>query len=120
MPISKGLSWYESKKLMIDAIGRRDKDGLAEIWRASLENNLDAKKIYQSAKSEANLEQEMSWDDTEKLLTEIRNMGREKGMEKFNKMKESGKITPTTEKRIKSILEQEKRVKLQKEKLNIK
>lgn len=119
MPISKGLTWYEARELMVDAIRRRDEEYLIEIWRAALENELDAKKIYNSAKYEFSLGQRKEWNEVEKIIRDIKKMGREEGMKYYNELKEKGEITPDVEKQIRSILLQELEVQKQKAKVGI-
>jgi len=118
-PISKGLSWYEGRELMMDAIDRRDKEYLAEIWRALLENNLDAKKIFQSAKSEVKLGKQPKYKETEKLIRDLQKLSKEEGIKKLQEMRESNELTPEVEKQIIKILKGQAKVKKQREKIGI-
>lgn len=118
-PISKGLSWYEGRELMMDAIDKQDKDYLAEIWRALLENNVDAKKVFQSAKSEVKLKERPEFKETEKLINKLRKLGKEEGIKKLQEMRESGELTPEVEKQMIQVLKGQAEVKQQKERLDI-
>jgi len=119
MPISKGLSWYESRELMIDAIERQDKDYMIEIWRASLENNLNAKDIYNAAKIEMKQKEKLKYGDVEDLLNKLMAMPSDERVKKYQEMKESGEVTPQIEKQLKYIREQRGEVKKQREQIRI-
>lgn len=116
-PIQKGLSWYEARELMMDAIEKKDKDYLAEIWRAALENNLDARSIFDSSKSELKVEKRWKYKDIRNLINKLKKMGKEEGMKKIQEMRKSGELTPEIEKQMKNVLETEAEVKLQRRRL---
>jgi len=113
MPISKGLTWYEGRELMMDAIERRDKDYLAEIWKALLENKIDAKSVFQSAKSEVKLKKRPEFRETKKLLQKLKEMDKAEGIEKIRQMRESGKLTPEMEDQMRYLLKQEREIERQ-------
>jgi len=112
-PISKGLSWYEARELMTDAIQRKDRDMVTEIWRASLENNLNAKDIFNQAKGEVKAQARWEYKDVEKLIRDLRKMGKEEGLKKLQELKASGELTPEVEKQMKTILKGEAEVRQQ-------
>lgn len=110
-PISKGLSWYEANELMIKAIEKKDKNYLTEIWRAALENNLNAQQIYENAKREVTIKNRLEFQEVRDLVKKLREMERKKG-EKILK-----DLPQSQQEQIRKFLENEADIQRQKKKL---
>jgi len=69
-PSSKGMSDYKARELFKVAITRNKPEKIKGIWRAAVENNLDAFEAFKSAVTDLNKEA------TEEMSREIREMSK--------------------------------------------
>lgn len=117
-PISKGMSSYKARELFKQAIQRKDKNALREIYASALNNNLDAKSLFKQARTA--IKSDITFEfkkEAQKIIEKLKRLGKEKGRIEFEKMKKSGEITPELNKQLVKILKLKKSVKTQKEKM---
>jgi len=117
-PISKGMNPYWARELFKDAIKRKDKRALREVWAGALNNDLDAQALFKQAKTA--IKSDITFEfkkDAYQIIDRLRKMGRVKGMAELRHMEESGELGPELKKQIQKILAQKGAVKRQKEQL---
>ena len=120
MPISKGLGKWQGRQYFQKAIRSENLAEVQRIYRALLENNLDAESTFKQAR--AGIKRERTIDNkqqAEKLIQELRSLGKERGFEALQKMRENGTLTPEIEEQVIKILKGEGKVIQQREQLGI-
>jgi len=117
-PISKGMTPYKGRELFKDAIQRKDKRYLREIWASALNNNLNAESLFKQARSSVKSDITFEFKkEAQAIIEQLRVLGKERGMQKLRQMRESGELGPELEQQIRKIIKQQKSIKQQKRKL---
>ncbi len=118
MPVSRGMTPYKARELFKDAIERKDRRTLREIYAATLNNNLNAEKLFKQARSAVKSDITFEFKkEAWKIIEKLQKLGKERGQIEYNRMKGEGEITPELEKQLIKILRDKKEVMKQREKL---
>lgn len=117
-PVSKGMTPYSARKLFRDAIEKKDKNRLREVYSAALNNGLDGNALFKQAKTE--MKSDITFEfkkDARSIIERLQKLGKEKGKLEIQKMKDADELTPELNKQLIKILQQKKSVREQIKKL---
>jgi hypothetical protein len=119
MPISRGMTPYKARELFKSAIRRKDIKDLREVYASALNNNLNAERLFASAKRDIRSDITFGFrKEAQKIIEKLQRLGMEQGRQELLRMRETGELTPELEKQLIRILKDRQAVQRQKEKLS--
>lgn len=110
-PISKGLTPFETRNLFKSAIESGDQDRIKEIWRASLDNNLDALSLFKTASS--SIKSDLTFERRQeafKLFQRLKGIPIEQQRQLLDDLRARGLFTKDLEKQLIKLIQQQRSV----------
>jgi len=115
MPVSRGMTPYNTRKYFREAILRQDKELFMRTYEAALNNEIDPDPIFKQAisaiKSEKAFEAKL---DAKKIVMKLRSLDNEERAPYLNELEANGEMTPALKQQVLKILKQKSSAKKKK------
>jgi len=112
------MSNYDARQYFKEAILHKDKERAKEVYKAALNNGLDADALFKQTVAEIKTDYTYQIKQQSRdLLSKLRLLGKEKGRQKLDAMLLRGEISPDMVKQLTKILQTEQKVAIQKSRL---